>query len=265
MPPELRKRKAPESAPAPAPKKKNPVSKAVAKVKEVLTGSPKSSSKMAEAPAAQVAVGDVIDLATFGGEIQTHAGVKTTLKALVEESKSGVVLFTYPKASTPGCTTQACLFRDSYAPLTSTGLSIYGLSADSPSANTNFKEKQSLPYPLLCDPNFTLISAIGLKSLKGTARGVFVVDKAGKVLAKEQGGPQATVDVVQGLVGSSGATAAPAVEPETAKEEAKPAANGINGGAPAAEPTKEDVDKANVAADVADTAEKLDNKGTTVA
>jgi len=257
MPPELRKRKAPEPAAAPAPKKKNPVSKAVAKVKEALTGSPKSSSKMAGAPAAQVAVGDVIDLATFGGEIQTHAGVKTTLKALVEESKSGVVLFTYPKASTPGCTTQACLFRDSYAPLTATGLSIYGLSADSPSANTNFKEKQSLPYPLLCDPNFTLISAIGLtKSPKGTARGVFVVDKAGKVLAKEQGGPQATVDVVQGLVGSSGATAAPAVEP---------AANGINGGAPAAEPTKEDVDRANIAADVADTAEKLDSKEATVA
>jgi len=258
MPPELRKRKAPETAPAPAPKKKNPVSKAVAKVKEVFTGSPKASSKMTEAPVAQVAVGDVVDLETFGGEIQTHDGGKTTLKTLVEESKSGVVLFTYPKASTPGCTTQACLFRDSYTPLTSTGLSIYGLSADSPSANTNFKEKQNLPYPLLCDPNFTLISAIGLlKGPKATARGVFVVDKAGKVLAQEQGGPQATVDVVQRVIGSSATTTAPVVATETAKEEP----NGING----REPTKEDVDKANVAADVADTAEKLDSKGATVA
>ena len=48
-------------------------------------------------------VGDTIDLAGFGGEVETHDGKKTTLAKLVEESKGGVVLFTYPKASTPGC------------------------------------------------------------------------------------------------------------------------------------------------------------------
>lgn len=48
-------------------------------------------------------VGDVIDLESFGGEIETNEGEKTTLKALVDASKAGVVLFTYPKASTPGC------------------------------------------------------------------------------------------------------------------------------------------------------------------
>lgn len=48
-------------------------------------------------------VGDTISLDGFGGEIQTHEGAKTTLKQLVEDSKAGVVLFTYPKASTPGC------------------------------------------------------------------------------------------------------------------------------------------------------------------
>lgn len=93
------------------------------------------------------------------------------------------------------------MFRDNYTHLTSTGLSIYGLSADSPKANTTFKTKQSLSYPLLCDPNTNLIGAIGLKKPpKGTTRGVFAVDKQGKVLLREAGGPDATVDAAQKLV-----------------------------------------------------------------
>lgn len=97
-------------------------------------------------------------------------------------------------------TNQVCLFRDSFAPLSATGLSIYGLSNDSPKANTTFKQKQNLPYTLLSDPQRTLIEAIGMKSAKGTQRGVFVVDKNGKVLAKEAGSPAGTVDVVRGIV-----------------------------------------------------------------
>ena len=100
MPVELRKRKEPasEAATAPPAKKKGPVAKAMDKVKEVVSGSPKDA-KANEA----VAVGSMITLEGFGGEIETHDGVKTTLKQLVEQSKGGVVLFTYPKASTPGC------------------------------------------------------------------------------------------------------------------------------------------------------------------
>ncbi|KAM0285605.1 hypothetical protein ACHAQH_001311 [Verticillium albo-atrum] len=213
MPVELRKRKAPEPAPAPAAaKKKTPAAKKVDK--------PAPKTKAAAAPAAdadapeekpkvaapatkpaKVAEGEVITLAGFGGEVETNDGKKTTLKALVDESKAGVVLFTYPKASTPGCTAQVCLFRDSYEPLTATGLAIYGLSADSTKANTTFKEKKELPYPLLCDPQRTLIGAIGLKKApSGTQRGVFVVDKEGKILAAEPGGPAATVEVVKKLV-----------------------------------------------------------------
>ena len=102
-------------------------------------------------------------------------------------------------------TTQVCLFRDTYTPLTATGLSIYGLSTDSPKANTTFKTKQNLPYPLLCDPSASLIGAIGLKkSPKGTQRGVFVVKKDGEVLAAEPGGPAATVVVVKGVVAKMG-------------------------------------------------------------
>ncbi|KAJ5474803.1 Alkyl hydroperoxide reductase subunit C/ Thiol specific antioxidant [Penicillium sp. IBT 31633x] len=194
---ELRKRKAP--APPPVAEKKT---KQSPKPKE---SSDASDNDIEKSPAPKVPeVEDTIDVETFGGKFETNEGDKTTLKKLLEESKSGVVFFTYPKASTPGCTKQACLFRDNYTHLSSTGLSIYGLSGDSPKANTTFKTKQRLPYPLLCDREATLISAIGLKKKpKGTLRGVFAVDKNGKVLLRAAGGPDATVDAVQKLVANA--------------------------------------------------------------
>jgi len=111
MPVELRKRKAPVAEPAATPaKKKGPVAKAVTKIKEAIAPKDVSQDATKEAPVPankpakeQVAVGNTINLEGFGGEIETNDGVKTTLKKLVDESKSGVVLFTYPKASTPGC------------------------------------------------------------------------------------------------------------------------------------------------------------------
>ncbi|PKS07747.1 hypothetical protein jhhlp_006355 [Lomentospora prolificans] len=225
MPPVLRKRKAPEPPPAPpAAKKAAPkTAKAASKDKAAPKKKDEKPAKPAKEPASEAAappkVGDVISLDGFGGEIETNDGKKTSLKALVDESKGGVVLFTYPKASTPGCTKQVCFFRDSYDELTKTGLAIYGLSADSGKANTTFKEKYKLSYPLLCDPGATLIAAIGLKkSPKGTQRGVFVVDKTGKVLAAEPGSPAGTVDVVRALVEGSG-------------EEAKDAPKESNGAA----------------------------------
>ncbi|EKD16637.1 merozoite capping protein-1 [Drepanopeziza brunnea f. sp. 'multigermtubi' MB_m1] len=254
MPPELRKRKAPVSEPVAAPpaKKKGPVAKAVAKVKEAV--SPKAAKTNGAASASKVAVGDTITLEGFGGEIETNEGVKTTLKALVDESEAGVVLFTYPKASTPGCTTQVCLFRDQYKPLTATGFSIYGLSKDSPKANTTFKTKQNLPYPLLCDTSSTLIKAIGLtKAPASTARGVFVVDKSAKVIAVETGGPAATVEVVKKLVASGDVTAAPAATSVVAEPKAEASANGVSNAPMDPEST--------TAAEVAGTAEKLDSNG----
>jgi len=112
--------------------------------------------------------------------------------------------------------------------LTEAGLSIYGLSTDSPKANTTFKDKQKLPYPLLCDPSASLIEAIGLKKApKGTTRGVFVVKKDGEVLAAEPGGPAATLDVVKGVVSKMGGSGvgekAEARAAEAEKEESKSA------------------------------------------
>lgn len=134
------------------------------------------------------------------------------------------------------------MFRDSYQPLTVGGLSIYGLSNDSPKSNSSFKTKQNLPYPLLCDTARTLISAIGMKKApKGTTRGVFVVDKSGKVLAAEPGSPDGTVAVVKKLVeGGGSSAAAPTADADAAKE-------------------KEDHDMAQTADDVADTAAKIDS------
>jgi thioredoxin-dependent peroxiredoxin len=132
MPVELRKRKAHQvpTAPEPAAKKKSaaggagkkaakskeaPAKKAEpekeakdepeAKAEDDKADEPEAKKPAVEAPKAKtkVAVGDTIALEGFGGEIQTNDGKKTTLKELVDESKSGVVLFTYPKASTPGC------------------------------------------------------------------------------------------------------------------------------------------------------------------
>lgn len=102
---ELRKRKAHQEPPTTQVKKTKATEK---------TATTKTARKNATPPAAPTVaapetstkvpkIGDSLSLDGFGGEVETHEGVKTTLKQLVEESKAGVVLFTYPKASTPGC------------------------------------------------------------------------------------------------------------------------------------------------------------------
>ncbi|KAF2759515.1 AhpC-TSA-domain-containing protein [Pseudovirgaria hyperparasitica] len=243
-PPKPARKKSSSATPAPAPK---PTSK-VAKVKETVKNVVKPASKEdAPVPAAAAAetkpvagglptVGSTIDIATFGGEVETHEGVKTTLAKLLAESKAGIVIFTYPKQNTPGCTRQACSFRDSYDSLTATGLSIYGLSTDAPKGNKSFRDKFSFPYTLLCDPKQVLIKPLGFGKAGTAHRGVFVVTPAGKVLANEKGGPEPTVDVVRKIVASMGGADA------TAQKEA----------------TQEEKETAKSAAEVADTAATLD-------
>ena len=124
-------------------------------------------------------------------------------------------------------TTQACLFRDNYSPIGAAGLSVYGLSTDSPKSNTTFATKNSLPFPLLCDPSATLTGAIGMKKAgKSTARGVVVIDKQGKVQVWEQAGPQKTVDAVMAYLQTSGSgtiSAPPAPASDTTMADAPPA------------------------------------------
>lgn len=96
---ELRKRKAAEPAPAPPAKKASSVKSAGSKTK----GGKKDTPANGASSSSTNALGDSITLEGFGGEVESHDGEKTTLKMLVDDSKAGVVLFTYPKASTPGC------------------------------------------------------------------------------------------------------------------------------------------------------------------
>lgn len=96
---ELRKRKAPAQPPIPEKKGKNEQGRPTTKKQ-----TKKAADTTTVAPSDEVPnVGDAVSLGGFGGEVETNEGAKTTLEELVNESESGVVLFTYPKASTPGC------------------------------------------------------------------------------------------------------------------------------------------------------------------
>lgn len=130
MPVELRKRKAPPPPPEPPAKKATKAKSTATKVKETVKETATKATKAAtEAAAAATAtatngdakkpeVGDIISLEGFGGEIETNDGTKTTLKTLVEESKAGVVLFTYPAASTGGCKYNHRLICPHFLPMT---------------------------------------------------------------------------------------------------------------------------------------------------
>ncbi len=101
-----------------------------------------------------------------------------------------LVLFFYPKASTPGCTAESCNFRDYYADWKEKGYHIIGLSADSIKRQKNFAEKNKLPYPLIADENKEILNAFGVWGLKknygreyeGIFRSTFVMDKEGKII-----------------------------------------------------------------------------------
>ena len=99
------------------------------------------------------------------------------------------VLYAYPKDSTPGCTTEACDFRDNLARVQALGARVYGLSRDSLKSHQNFKTKQSLTFPLLSDPDCALLKPLGAfgrklmygKEVEGILRSTFLVDPEGIV------------------------------------------------------------------------------------
>ena len=107
---------------------------------------------------------------------------EVSLKKVAQENKV-VIIFSYPKASTPGCTTQACGFRDNYEDLKEVG-AVFGLSADTPAAQRKFQDAHSLPFDLLSDPKRELIGLLGAKkSPSGTKRSHWVFAN-GKLINK---------------------------------------------------------------------------------
>lgn len=100
-----------------------------------------------------------------------------------------VVLYFYPKDNTPGCTKEACKFRDMYEEIKKQNAVILGVSADSVKSHTKFKEKYELPFDLLSDPDKELCKAFGVIKQKsmfgntflGITRSTFIIDEQGVV------------------------------------------------------------------------------------
>lgn len=101
----------------------------------------------------------------------------------------GVVLFFYPEAMTPGCTTEACDFRDSLAPLQAAGYTVLGISRDEPEKLRRFRERDALTFDLLSDPDHAVHEAYGAwgeklnygKKITGVLRSTFVVGADGRI------------------------------------------------------------------------------------
>lgn len=113
-------------------------------------------------------------------------GARVSLSDFVGDK---VVVYFYPAASTPGCTTEACDFRDNINSLKSAGYTVIGISKDAAPALKRFQSEQGLNFPLLSDPDLTVHNAYGAfgekslygKSVMGTIRSTFVVDETGSI------------------------------------------------------------------------------------
>jgi peroxiredoxin Q/BCP len=100
-----------------------------------------------------------------------------------------LVLYFYPAASTPGCTTEACDFRDNLAELNDAGFAVVGISPDSPAKLAKFRDAEALTFPLLSDPDRSALTAYGAygeksmygKKVTGVIRSTFVIDEKGSV------------------------------------------------------------------------------------
>jgi len=121
-------------------------------------------------------------------ELPTADGGKLSLASLLKKGQR-VVLYAYPAAMTPGCTKQACDFRDNLASLTSHGYSVVGISPDSPAKLAKFAERDALTFPLVADPGHSVLEAYGAfgekinygKKYMGVIRSTFVIAPDGKI------------------------------------------------------------------------------------
>ena len=107
--------------------------------------------------------GDAVSLASFKGQ--------------------RVVIYFYPKDDTPGCTMEACAFRDSYADLQAMGAEVWGVSGDDAASHQRFAQRHNLPYPLLVDKGNQLRKAFGVPAVLGLLPGrvTYVIDADGVI------------------------------------------------------------------------------------
>jgi len=115
--------------------------------------------------------------------------IKTSEFSLADAKGKRVVLFFFPKADTPGCTMEACEFRDAQKTFTRKNAAIVGISPDKPAAQAKFAAKYGLPYTLVPDPDHAIAEAYGVwkeksmygRKYMGIERTTFVIDEKGKV------------------------------------------------------------------------------------
>jgi thioredoxin-dependent peroxiredoxin len=111
------------------------------------------------------------------------------LISLSDYQGRSVVIYFYPAASTPGCTKQACDFRDNLAELDTAGFAVLGISPDPPAKLARFRDEQGLTFPLLSDVDRSVLSAYGAygekqlygRTVTGIIRSTFVIDPQGRI------------------------------------------------------------------------------------
>lgn len=119
--------------------------------------------------------------------LPSTTGETITLKQF--KGKKTVVLYFYPKDETPGCTKEACAFRDVYADLDRLGVVLLGVSTDSMDSHLAFRDHHKLPFPLLADEDATVSKLYGVykqknlygKKYMGIERTTFVIDRTGRI------------------------------------------------------------------------------------
>jgi thioredoxin-dependent peroxiredoxin len=137
-----------------------------------------------------------------------QSGVKVKLSSF--KNKKNIVLYFYPKDMTPGCTTEACDFRDNFKKFKDT--EILGVSIDSPERHQKFIEKQNLPFTLISDEDKKVVEKYGVwqeksmygKKFMGIVRSTFIIDKTGKIRkmylkVKVKGHVEEVLEIVKGL------------------------------------------------------------------
>jgi len=114
-------------------------------------------------------------------DLEAHDGSRVRLTDLAGRK---VLLFYYPKADTPGCTKEACAFRDAWGELKAAGVAIYGISFDKPNGNAHFADKYGLPFLLLTDAGKAIAKQVGATGLLMPVpkRISYLLDENGNVL-----------------------------------------------------------------------------------
>jgi peroxiredoxin Q/BCP len=187
MPSKSPKAKTTTSTGAKAPIKPKAALKPKATVKAKAVAKPVAPKK---APAAKAGAGDSVSLVGKKAPAFTlpdQDGKPVSLASLT--ARGPVVLYFYPKDNTPGCTVEACSFRDNLGAARKLGAQIVGVSADSTASHQKFIAKQSLNFPLLSDPGHTVTAAYGVYKKKslygrefmGIERTTFVIGRDGTV------------------------------------------------------------------------------------